>query len=512
MSVTTENNKRIVKNTIFLYIRMLFIMVVTLYTSRIVLNALGVEDFGIYSVVGGFIMMFALISNSLSVAISRFITFELGSENDSNINSIFSTAVIIQLLISIIVVIMAETVGLWFLNKQMTIPHDRIVAANWVFQLSLLTFVVNLISVPYNACIIAHEKMGAFAYIGLLDALGRLFAAFMITISPIDKLVFYAVLMCLVAILVRLIYGWYCKKNFMECRFRWEWDTRLLKKIFGFAGWNLIGASSGVLRDQGVNVLLNIFCGPVVNASRGIAMQVSTAMMSFSSNFVTVVNPQITKSYAAGNREYLLKLVFQGARFSFYLLLIFSLPILAETHFILKIWLKVVPLYSVNFVRLILICVMIESVSFTMVTLMLATGNIRKYQILVGGCQMLNFPLSYVLLKLGYPPEATIVTAIVIAVCCLFLRLSMLHSMINFPVRNFLHSIVLNILAVCCISSIIPYVITLTVEESTFRFILNTIICVLQAVICVVFVGCSSSERSLIISKIHHIIKKYADR
>lgn len=256
---SSDNNKRIAKNTLLLYFRMLFMMVVSLYTSRVILNALGVEDFGIYNVVGGLVSMFSVISGSLSAAISRFITYELGKGDQSNLNKIFSASVTIQLLLSLIIVVLIESVGVWFLNTKMTIPADRMTAANWVLQFSIVTFVINLISVPYNAAIIAHEKMSAFAYISILEAVGKLTIAFLIMWSPIDELICYAILMCAVAVIVRLTYGHYCKKHFAECTYHFHWDKEILKRMFGFAGWNFIGSIAGILRGQGINVLLNLF-------------------------------------------------------------------------------------------------------------------------------------------------------------------------------------------------------------------------------------------------------------
>lgn len=311
MSNTTENNKRIAKNTLLLYFRMLFLMAVSLYTSRVVLNALGVEDFGIYNVVGGVVAMFSVLSGSLSTAISRFITYELGKGNKENLNKIFSSAVTIQFGLAGIIILLAETIGIWFLNIKMNIPEVRMEAANWVFQFSILTFAINLISVPYNASIIAHEKMSAFAYISILEAVGKLTIAYLITISPIDKLIFYAILMCAVALVVRLTYGNYCKRHFSECTYHFSWDKLLLKQMFGFAGWNFIGASSAILRDQGGNVVINLFCGPTVNAARGIAFQVNNAVNQFVTNFMTALNPQITKSYASGDNEYMMTLIFR---------------------------------------------------------------------------------------------------------------------------------------------------------------------------------------------------------
>lgn len=318
MTDTSANNKRIAKNTLLLYFRMLFMMAVSLYTSRVVLNALGVEDFGIYNVVGGVVAMFSMLSGSLSAAITRFITYELGKGNQENLKKIFSSSVTIQIGLAILIIVVAEAIGVWFLNMKMNIPDVRITAANWVFQFSILTFAVNLISVPYNASIIAHERMSAFAYISILEAIGKLAIVFLIVISPMDKLIFYAILMCAVALIVRLAYGVYCKRHFEECTYHFIFDRDLLKHMFGFAGWNFIGATSAVLRDQGGNVVINLFCGPAANAARGIAFQVNNAISGFVTNFMTALNPQITKSYAAGDRKYMMTLIFQGARLSFY--------------------------------------------------------------------------------------------------------------------------------------------------------------------------------------------------
>lgn len=509
MSVTSENNKRIAKNTLFLYVRMLLIMGVTLYTSRVVLQVLGVEDFGIYSAVGGFVSMFAVISGSLTAAISRFITYEMGLGNTEKITRIFSVSIIIQLLISGIIVLFSETLGLWFLNMRMNIPIDRLSAANWVYQFSIFTFVINLISIPYNASIVAHERMSAFAYISIFQAFGTLTIAFLIKYSPWDRLVFYAFLMLLLAFFVRFLYSYYCKIHFTECRFRWVWDVGLINKVFGFAGWNFLGASSGILRDQGVNVLLNIFCGLSVNAARSIAMQVNTAVNSFVGNFMMALNPQITKSYASGDRTYMMSLVFQGSRYSFYMLLLLSLPILVETPVLLKLWLGVVPDHTVAFVRLILLYALSESISHTLVTLMLATGNIRNYQLLVGGCQMLNFPIAYILLKLGYAPEMTIVLSIVIAISCLFLRLYMLRGMVGLPVRLFFRKVLLNIFRVMALALVAPACVVWGMEEGLFRFIVNGMVCLCSTVCVVLFIGCSHKERLFVWHRISLLKNKF---
>ena len=509
---TSDNNKRIAKNTLLLYFRMLFMMVVSLYTSRVILNALGVEDFGIYNVVGGVVSMFTVISGSLSAAISRFITYELGKGDQSKLNKIFSASVTIQLLLSLIIVVLIESVGVWFLNAKMTIPADRVTAANLVLQFSIITFVINLISVPYNAAIIAHERMSAFAYISILEAIGKLAIAFFIMWSPIDKLIYYAILMCTVAVIVRLTYGHYCKKHFTECTYHFHWDKDILKQMFGFAGWNFIGASSVVFRDQGGNIILNIFFGPTVNAARGIANQVNTAITGFVQNFMTALNPQITKSYASGDGEYMMTLIFQGARLSFYMLLLLSLPVLINTHYILVIWLKIVPEHAVLFVRLIMIFAMCESISNPLITAMLATGKIRNYQIVVGGLQLLNLPLSYICLKTGFVPESILVVAIIISLACLFARLYMLRGMIGLSSILYMKNVFLNVLVVALLSTIIPYMLFCYMKETFFSFIIITLIAVLCTLVVEFYIGCNQKERFFVLNKVRNIKNKFIAR
>ena len=483
-------------------------MAVSLYTSRVVLNALGVEDFGIYNVVGGVVAMFSMLSGSLSSAITRFITYELGTGNQENLKKIFSSAVTIQIGLAVLIILLAEAVGVWFLNVKMNIPDVRMVAANWVFQFSILTFAINLISVPYNASIIAHERMSAFAYISILEAIGKLTIAFLIVISPMDKLIFYAILMCAVALIVRFAYGVYCKRHFEECTYRFIFDKDLLKRMFGFAGWNFIGATSAVLRDQGGNVVINVFCGPAANAARGIAFQVNTAISGFVTNFMTALNPQITKSYAAGDRKYMMTLIFQGARLSFYMLLLLSLPVLINTHYILGLWLKIVPDHAVLFVQLVLVFAMSESISNPLITAMLATGKIRNYQLVVGGLQMMNLPVSYILLHMGMFPETVIVVAIVISQCCLAARLVMLRGMIGLSVRKYMKEVYINVLVVTVIAAIIPFLLAIKLEESFLNFVLLCLISLICTGIAIYYVGCNRVERQFILNKLNTIKNK----
>lgn len=501
-STNATNNKRIARNTLLLYVRMLFIMAVSLYTSRVVLATLGEVDYGIYNVVGGIVVMFTMISAPLTTAVTRFLNFELGRGHMEQLQKVFSTSVNIQLIISAVIFLLAETIGVWFLNTKMNIPAERMWAANWVLQCSIATFVINLLSVPYNATIIAHERMNIYAYISILEVSLKLLVVYLLVISPWDKLAAYAVLLTVVALGVQMTYAIYCRRNFQECRWTRHIDRPMMKDMLGFSGWNFIGAASGICRDQGVNIVLNIFCGPVVNAARGIAVQVNTAINSFVQNFMVALNPQITKSYATGEYEYMFSLLFRGARFSFYLLLFLSLPVLVNTSWILHFWLEDVPDYTVIFVQLILVFAMCESVSTPLITAMLATGNIRNYQLLVGGLQLLNLPGSYVLLRMGMLPQSTLIFAIVVSVSCLIARLWMLRGMIGLPVKGFCIQVLGNVALVCLLSAAIPVVLSFCMQPSFITFIVTSLVSVACCICAILYIGCQQSEREFIINQI----------
>lgn len=484
-------------------------MAVSLYTSRVILQILGVEDFGIYNVVGGVVAMFSVISGSLSAAISRFITYELGKGDKEKLIKIFSSSVTIQIGLGLIILLLAEAIGIWFLNTKMTIPTNRMYAANWVFQLSILTFIINLISVPYNATIIAHERMSAFAYISILEVIAKLVIVYLLLISPIDKLIFYAILMTVVALIIRFVYGYYCRRHFEECTYHFVFDRELLKKMFGFAGWNFIGAASAVLRDQGGNIVINLFCGPTVNAARGIAYQVNNAISGFVNNFMMALNPQITKSYASGDRDYMMTLIYQGARLSFYILLLLSLPVIINAHYILSLWLKIVPDHTTSFVQLVLIFAMSESISNPLITAMLATGNIRNYQIVVGGLQMMNLPISYILLHNGCIPETVLIVAICISQCCLAARLYMLKGMIGLSVREYMNKVYNNVLGVTILSAVIPSISSYYMSETFINFLVTCVVSILCTSTVIFFVGCNKKERQFIKEKANKILNKF---
>lgn len=510
MKSQSENTKRIAKNTLMLYVRMLFGMLVSLYTSRVVLQALGVEDYGIYNVVGGFVAMFSMISSSLSSAVSRFLTFELGRGDRDQLKKVFSTSLCIHLVLAGIVLLLAESVGIWFLNTHMTIPADRLYAANWVFQASLVAFMFGLLSVPYNASIVAHERMTAFAYIGILDILLRLCIILFIAYAPFtfDRLIVYSLLLVALGLSMQAVYWGYCRKHFEECRLQFRFDRESWKAMSAFAGWNFIGCTAALLKDQGVNILLNLFIGPVVNAARGIANSVNNVLSSFAGNFMTALNPQITKSYAAGEYDYMFSLVERGSRFSYYILLVFALPVLFETEFILTLWLKDYPEHTVSFVRLVLLVTLCDILSNTLINLQLATGKLRNYQLAVGGMLLMNFPLSYLCLKAGFPPESVLVVAWVVAVCCLWLRLLFLRKMVGLSVRRYLCRVCGNVMAVTAVALLLPSVLVWQQPDGVLRFFGVCLLSVTGTVASIYWIGCTVRERNFIREKAMGMMKR----
>ena len=499
---SSVNNKRIAKNTLFLYFRTIIIMLVTLYTSRIILNVLGVEDYGIYNVVGGVVAMFNVISGSLSSAISRFITFELGKGKDNfeRLNRIFSSSINIQFGISLFILLIGEIFGLWFLNYKMNIPIERMEAANWVLQCSLLAFCINLISVPYNACIIAHERMKAFAYVSVLEAMLKLGVCFLIMISPVDKLVSYSTLLVGVAICIRSTYTIYCHRHFEESHYHFVFDKSIFKEMTGFAGWNFFTNSSYIFNTQGVNILINLFFGVTVNAARGIATQVDHAIMQLVNNFTTALNPQITKNYAVGNLDEMFTLVCRGAKFAFFLLFVFALPVLIETEYILTIWLKIVPPHAVNFVRLAIIASMVHIIGKTGFTAVMATGKIRRYVIWITTIGCLVFPLTWLAFEFGAPSEATYIIYVVVYIIVEITRLWLMREQFNFPISMFVKDVIVKIVIVTILSMIIPILFIKYVDESFLRTICSIIICFICSMASIFLCGLSIGERKQIIS------------
>lgn len=504
---TQSNNKRIAKNTIVLYVRMLFLMIISLYTSRVILDALGVNDFGIYNVVGGFVALFAVVSKSLSGAASRFLNYAMGVGNTEKLKRTFSATVSIHIALAIIVAALAEVIGVWYVNNKMVIPTDRLLAANWCFHLSVITFCSNLFTVPYNAAIIAHEQMKTFAYVSVFEGIVKLIISYLIKLSPIDKLIFYAILLCALQFVVRSIYRIYCKRHYEECTYTFIFDKKLLVSLFSYAGWGFIGSTSGILRNQGINLLINLFFGPAINAARGISNQVLHAVDGFVNNFLTAVKPQITKSYAAGNYEYMNILIYHSIKFSYFLFMMLSLPIIINADFLLGFWLKRVPEHSASFLQLTLLFTMITTLSHPLSIAQAATGEIRNYQLVVGGIQLLNLPTSYIFLRLGYPPETVFLVAITLATIVVVVSMHMIKKLIPINIKR-LFFMLIRVFFTTLVAYSVPVLINLISPKNLLSFIFGIAFSVIYTFFAVLFIGLDKHERAMIYSKLKSTVKK----
>ena len=493
-----SNNKRIAKNTLLLYVRMLFMMVIGLYTSRVILDKLGEVDFGIYNVVGGFVTMFAVISGAMTSATQRFLSFEIGKGKEGNVKGIFSTMVYIHLFLALVILFLGEVVGVWFLNAHMNFPVGRYEAANWVFQLSLLVFILNVINVPYNGALIAYEKMSAFAYFSIFDAIFKLAICYVITLTPFDKLIVYAALMALIQIALLLMYFFYCKSKFKECKFTGKFNKEYGRNVGSFVSWNLIGSLAGIAKEQGVNVVLNMFFGPAVHAARGIAYQVLSKLNGFVTNFQMALNPQIIKNYASGELEKMYKLVCRGAKLSYLLLLTLSLPIVIESSLILNLWLKEVPTYTVIFLQITIFTALLNTLSNPLIITMHATGKVRDYQIVVGLLSLLTLPLVYVALKMGAAPYMAMIIAFLVEFICHFVRLYMLVRSIRFPMINFLREVTLRVLIITVLSLVLPVLTYQLVDTVFLRFTMVCILSFMSTIVLGYYLGFNKADRNML--------------
>ncbi len=527
-----SKNKKIVKNTLLLYSRMLLTMGVSLYTSRIVLNTLGVEDFGIYNVVGGVVIMFSFMSSAMSSATQRFLAIELGKKDDEQLKKVFSMSINIHAIIALIILVFAETLGLWFLNAKLVIPIDRMEAANWVYQASILAFMLTVMGVPYNAIIIANERMNIYAYVSIVDVILRLLIVFALVWIDYDKLKLYAIFVFCITITIWMLYKIYCKQNFPETRYRFFWDKSLYKTMMHYAGWNLFGNLAYVTMTQGVNILLNLFFGPVVNSARGIAYQVNAAVGGFVGNFQMAMNPQIFKSYAAEDRKYMHQLIFQGSKYSFFLLFFIALPLLIETETILKWWLKIVPEYTVLFCRLVLINTLIDCISGPLMTAAQATGRIKKYQAVVGGLLLLILPISYLLLKNEFPPEITLYVSISISIIALFTRLFIISPLVQLSILTFIRIVLARVFLVAMVSVIfpliikhsvsneliqylslyIPFIIKYNINQELIQFFAVCLVSVPSVIISIYWLGLKNEEKFFMKNKLLQFIVKITNR
>lgn len=502
----SSNNSRIFKNTLFLYFRMFLTLGVTLYTSRIVLNSLGVEDFGIYNVVGGVVTMMAFLSGAMSSATQRFLSFELGKNDTEQLHNVFKMSINIHWLIILIVVLFAETVGLWFVNTQLVIPPERLVAANWVYQCALFSFCCSVLGVTYNAVIIAHEKMSAFAYISIVDVLLKLIVVFLLAAHGGDKLQFYALLLAFVSVLILGCYYAYTRWHFAVTRFSWYWNAELFKTLFSYTGWNLFGNVASVATNQGINILLNLFFGATVNAARAIAFQVSSAITGFVTSLQMSINPQIVKSYASDNHVYMHQLIMGCSKYTFFLLYALALPILLQTETVLTLWLINPPGHAVLFCQLILVDALINSLSGSLMASAQATGNIKRYQVIIGGILLLNLPLSYLLLSKGGSAHTIFYVSIATSITALLFRFVLLKELINLNVAQFFSKVIGRVLVVVLVTFLPLSLIRLTTNNLIIDFILMSALILIFTAMAMFVLGLEKFERDFIKARIHKFI------
>lgn len=507
-SQTTDNNKRIAKNTLLLYFRMLLMMFVTLFTSRVVLDKLGVTDYGIYNVVGGVVAMLGFLNSSMSNAVQRYLSFEIGKNNEAGVNRIFNVSLFAHAGIAVFVFIVMEIVGVWYLNTHMNIPAERMDAANWVLQCSIFTTLFTIVQVPYNAIIISKEQMGIYAYISILEVVLKLLVVYMLAIGNFDKLKLYSVLIMVVTIGIVMIYRFYCTRKYKEAKFKLIKDWNLLKQIVGFASWNMLGELAWVFTGQGVNIILNSFFGPVVNAARGLAEQVNGAVNRFVANFQTAVNPQLIKNYASDQLGEMKTLLFRSTRFSYYLLLALSLPIILKMDFILHLWLKEVPDYTVGFCQLVLVSSLVSTLSNLLAQVARAYGKIRNYQIIVSIFLFLNFPLSYIVLKFGCSPLSSMFVNIGVNTMLLFVRLRLTNRMIQMTYGSFIRNVLLPVIIVTAVALVIPLIIYFMLDNSIISFIIVCLVSFVSVGVSTYALGMNANERLYILAAIAKIITK----
>lgn len=506
--MSTSDNKRLAKNTGFLYIRLLFNLTVTLYTSRVVMKELGASDFGIYGVVGGIVTLFAFLTNSMTSAIGRFLTVDLAKGQLDRLRKVFSTSINIQLVLSFAVLLIIETVGVWFLNNKMVIAPERLVAANWVLQCAGVTFLLNMVSIPYNAAIIAHEKMDAFAYISILETSLKLVVAFLLAIKIYDSLIMYAVLTMICAVIIRFVYAGYCNRHFDECKYEFIFDKVIFKDIFAFSGWNFIGSIAAALRQQGVNVLMNLFFGTIVNAAQGLATQVLSSVQQFGQNFMTALNPQIIKSYATDDLARTRMLVMTGARLSFYLLLALSTPVIVTAPDLMRIWLTTVPGPTVLFVRLSLIIGMSDILSHSMLIANHATGKVKKYQLVVGGLQLSIFPIVYIAYKLGASAASSYYICLIISQISLFARIILVRKNLEMGFMEYINNVYWRVLVVGIITFLPIYYLYSWLPHNIWGILILGVVSVCWSLAIAATLGCTSAERTTLGNYLYKFMNK----
>lgn len=513
MSTIAENNKRIARNTLVLYFRMAFSLLVSLYTSRVVLNVLGVDDYGTYNVVGGVVVMLSFLNTALSVSTQRFMSFDMGRNDAPLLHTTFSMAFALHLFMALAILVLAETVGLWFLLNKMVFPAGRMQAVQWVYQLSVVTCMLSVTQIPYTAALNAHEHMGIFAYTAIAEQCLKLFVVIMLQWLACDKLIAYALLVFATNVIMLAFYRWYCIKHFAECHLKWRWNKTRLKELLTFSGWNTTIHFATAARTEGVNIVLNLFFGTAVNAARGVGVSVYSAVIGFVNNFIWAMNPQLVKYYAAQNYQAMQQLIVKGSKFSFFLLLVLALPLIFETNFVLTLWLKNPPALATLFCRLILIAALIETLSTLIIYGVLASGRIKRF-VLVRSCILVAIPLlSYVGYKwLTVPVEFCIYAEMGSYVLALVLRPWLAKQAFPLSMRAYLLQSVCPALLVALLSIIPPLLVLHFMPMGWERFIVNCVVCELSALPLIYYVGMTSHERLKVKTSVVNKLKTFLGR
>lgn len=508
MSEEPNRGRRVAKNTALLYLRMIIVMMVSLFTSRVILAKLGVEDYGIYNLVGGVVAMFGVLSSSLVASVSRFLTYDLGTGDIKHLRKTYSVSLIVLTIMAVGIGLLIEIIGVWFLNTQLNIPVERMDAANFVLQCSILSFIVGIIVTPFGALVVAHEKMGVYAYLSLIDVFMKLAILYALSFFPFDRLKTYAVLLMLAGFVTPVFNFIYCKKKFSEARFSFVWDRELIKQLGAFTGWSVFGQVSWMANTQGVNMLINMFFGVTLNAARGIASQVEGGVQTFVSNFTMAINPQVTKSYAAGDMEYMRKLIFVSARLSFCMVLFFAIPICLEVHQILVLWLKTVPSYTEIFVQLTLLNMLVMMLTNPLTSAQNATGHIKRYSIVMSSTTLTVFPLTYIAFKLGLPPYSTYMIFFFVYFSMIFLKIWLVKNYIGISYKDYLVKVVMRTLLVAIASLTLPLFLRMCMSPSVCRLIVVSLVSVLCTLVFTYGIGLNTSERIVVNQKLLAWIRK----
>lgn len=503
--MSNASNKTITKNTILLYIRMLFVMVVTLFTSRIVLKALGVDDYGLYNVVGSVVLMFNFLNTSLSISVQRYLSFEIGKRNDDQFTKMFVMSVLINALLSIFIIILCLTLGSWLIEKFVNVPDHQLTIAIDLFYISIVGCIANIIRIPFIACIMAYEHFKVYAYLGVLEAILNLVIAYLLIISTSDRLILYGVLVSTMSVIITIIFIVYCFLRFKTVKIGWYWDKTIFRELSGFAGWSACGEIAWIGSGSCVNFVLNMFYGVVANAARGLAQQVTTAITKFVINFQTAVNPRLIILYAEDNKIDFFNLLFRSTRFSVYLLLFFIIPFFFETPIILRLWLGDVPEYTSVFCRWAIIGALFDTYSNLLATAAKATGRIRRYQLVVSCILFMNLPLSWGALKLGFKVESIYWVYVLISIILLLVRLSMLKKMIGLDVESFFKSMMPTI-KVMLLSIISPLFVCYFMPDDILRLIIVGFVSLMSTILAVYYVGLSNNERLFVLNKLKGVI------